>query len=175
MAGRPRKLTTNPSDRKDQRDATKKLVDENKAEPKLAINPPKYLKSYARSMYSKLAPILNDKGYITQSDAAILESFCINFQMLRTAYEDLQKNGQTKPAYRTVVDPTTGDVVAHDFTGYKRNPSTQIIDAATAKLNSLGQQIGLTPASRATFANLNVDKDDDGASIADLAKLFGGA
>lgn len=174
MAGRPRKLTTNPNDRKDQRDATKKLVDENKAEPKLAINPPKYLKSYARSMYSKLAPILNDKGYITQSDAAILESFCINFQMLRVAYEDLQKNGQTKPAYRTVVDPTSGDVVARDFTGYKRNPSTQIVDASTAKLNSLGQQLGLTPASRATFAKLSVDNDSDDISLKELSGLFGG-
>lgn len=173
MAGRPRKLTKNPSDRKDQRDATQKLIDENNSEPSIAAKAPKYLKSYARSMYNNLAPILSQKGYITQSEQAILESFCVTFQMLRVAYEDVNKNGQSRAAYRTVVDQNSGDVIAHDFTGFKRNPSTQIIDSATSRLISLGQQLGLTPVSRATFANLNADKDD-GFSVSDLAQMFGG-
>ncbi len=99
-------------------------------------------------------------------------SFCTNYQLMRQAYDDIQKNGITKPIYKTTISPVTGDVVAKDFTGFKRNPSTQILDSATAKLRSLGNELGLTPQSRAELMNIRLDDDNDGA-MESLKEFFG--
>jgi len=47
-----------------------------------------------------------------------------------------------------------GSVVAHDFTGYTKNPSVQIMSDSLSKMNSLGKELGLSPKSRNELINL---------------------
>lgn len=136
---------------------------------KLSATPPKYLKSFARSMWSKLLPLI---GYqLQEADRPLVESYCFNYQLLREAYDDIQENGIQYPLYKIVMTPRGEVLDDHYFIGLKNNPATRTLSDATSKLDSLGKQLGLSPASRAELAKLP-DNSDDNVSINDL--LSGG-
>lgn len=169
--GQTMKLTTNPKDRKDQRDRTQNLIKETESMDKLQTSAPQALTGSARFLWTQLVPELNSLGYVKQADKQTVEMLCINYQMLRDAYNDIKEHGQTKEVYRTVISPVTGEIVSRDFMGYKRNPSTQILDSATSKVKTLSESLGLTPASRASLLNIS-DTDEDEPSLKEL--LSGG-
>lgn len=139
----------------------------------LPDKPPSYLKGTAAAMWRRLVPMIKADPIVNDMDRTVVEAFCTNYQLMRQAYDDIQENGITKPIYKTTISPVTGDVVATDFTGFKRNPSTQILDSATAKLRSLGSELGLTPQSRADLMSIRTDDDDDDA-IGAMQKFFKG-
>lgn len=168
MAGRKPKLTDNPSDRADQRRRTEQLVEETKEMAPLQPTPPRHLKGVARYTWLKIAPILNETQWIKQADKATVELFCINYQLMRDAYKDILENGQVSKIYRTVVNPVTGKVISKDFMGIKRNPSTQILDAATTKVKVLAESLGLTPASRAQLLAIMPKEETDEPSLQDI-------
>ena len=131
----------------------------------ISANPPKYLKATGRSMWSKLMPLIGDQ--LEESDRALVESYCFNYQLLREAYEDIKKNGIQYPLYKVVMTPR-GDIIdPNHFEGFKSNPATKTLSDATAKLNMLGQQLGLSPQSRAELAKLPKPTDKE-QSMADL-------
>lgn len=134
----------------------------------LAQNPPKYLKATGRSMWTRLMPLIGDQ--LEESDRALVESYCFNYQLLREAYEDIKENGIQYPLYKVIMTPR-GDIVdpAH-FEGMKSNPATKTLSDATAKLNMLGQQLGLSPQSRAELAKLPSPNDKEET----MADLLGG-
>lgn len=133
--------------------------------------PPAYLTGTGRYLWRRLVPILKKESDIKYQDKTLVEALCINYQLMRDAYKDIQKNGAVKATYRTVVNPVNGSIVATDFTGYKRNPSTQIFDAATSKIKTIAKDLGMTPQSRAELLELtNDDSDDD--SLQKLKKMF---
>lgn len=136
---------------------------------KLSKTPPKYLKSFARSQWSKLMPLIGDQ--LQEADRPLIESYCFNYQLLREAYDDIQENGIQYSLYKIIMTPK-GDIIdPHHFEGLKNNPATKTLSDATAKLDSLGKQLGLSPQSRAELAKLP-DNSSDNVSIADL--LSGG-
>ncbi|WP_078256943.1 P27 family phage terminase small subunit [Lentilactobacillus curieae] len=102
----------------------------------------------------------------------MIEALCINYQLMRNAYADIMENGSVKAVYRTVTNPTNGEIVATDFIGYKCKPSTQIFDFATAKIKSNSKDLVMTPQSRAELLDLSKD-DDNGDSVKKLKELFG--
>lgn len=127
------------------------------------------MKATGRSMWSRLMPLIGDS--LLENDRALVESYCFNYQLLRTAYDNIQENDIQYPLYRIVMTPK-GDIIdPHHFEGYKPNPSVKTLDSASSKLDSLGKQLGLSPASRAELAKLPDNSDGD-VSIADL--LSGG-
>lgn len=168
MVGRKPKITTSKNDRKYQRDRTKKMIYSTKDMDGIPNEAPKYFKGIAKETWERLAPILNKSEVVKISDTTTLEMLCVNYEMAKKAYNNLQKYGQVNRIYRTLVNPVTGDVVGKDFCGYKRNPSTQILDAATNKIKSLAAELGLTPASRAQLLKLSDDDSDDGQSMDDI-------
>ena len=104
---------------------------------------------------------------LEESDRALVESYCFNYQLMREAYEDIKKNGIQYPLYKIVMTPR-GDIIdPNHFEGYKSNPATKTLSDATAKLNMLGQQLGLSPQSRAELAKLPKPTDKE-QSMADL-------
>lgn len=130
--------------------------------------PPKYLKATGRSIWSKLIPLIGDQ--LEGSDRALVESYCFNYQLLREAYEDIKENGIQYPLYKIVMTPR-GDIIdPNHFEGYKSNPATKTLSDATAKLNMLGQQLGLSPQSRAELAKLPKPTDKQET----MADLLGG-
>ncbi|WP_288528269.1 phage terminase small subunit P27 family [uncultured Secundilactobacillus sp.] len=134
--------------------------------------PPSYMTGTAKYLWRKLVPVLKTESNIQFQDKTLIEALCINYQLMRNAYADIMENGSVKAAYRTVTNPTNGKIVATDFVGYKRNPSTQIFDAATTKIKSIAKDLGMTPQSRAELLDLSKD-DDSGDSVAKLKELFG--
>lgn len=137
---------------------------------KLSKTPPKYLKSFGRSMWSRLMPLIGDQ--LQEADKALVESYCFNYQLLREAYDDIQENGIQYSLYKIVMTPR-GDIIdPHHFEGLKNNPATKTLSDATSKLDSLGKQLGLSPQSRAELAKLP-DTSDNKESIADLLSGFG--
>lgn len=168
MAGRKPKLTNDPNDRADQRRRTEKLVEDTKDMTKLQSTPPRYLHGAARTAWTKVVPLLNSTEWVKQADKQTVELFCINYQLMLDAYKDILINDQVSKIYRTVVNPVTGDVVAKDFMGIKRNPSTQILDSATSKVKTLAEALGLTPASRAQLLSITPPDNSDAPSLAEL-------
>lgn len=168
MPGRKPKLTNDKNDRADQRQKTEELIEKTSGLPRLQKTPPSHLKSYARALWVNIVPILNDMQYINQADVKTVELLCINYQIMRESYQDILEHGIVKETFKTVVSPVTGEVVAHDSTGYKRNPATQILDSATAKIKSLSESLGLTPASRAQILSITPDENEDAPSLNDI-------
>jgi P27 family predicted phage terminase small subunit len=154
------KLTTDKHARKDQRVRTQKLITETSGMDLIQKSCPKYLSSYARAMWTKLVPILQASGYVKQADKGTIEAFCINYQLLRKGYDSIKTDGVVTKVSKTVVNQRTGETY-EDNAGWKRNPASQIIDSATAKLNSLAHELGLTPSARASLLLLSDDNDEE--------------
>lgn len=127
--------------------------------------PPKYLKATGRSMWTRLMPLIGDQ--LEESDRALVESYCFNYQLLREAYSNILENGIQYALFKVIMTPTGEVIDEHHFEGYKSNPATKTLSDATAKLNMLGQQLGLSPQSRAELAKLPKASDKE-QSMADL-------
>ncbi len=127
----------------------------------LPDSPPDYLKSTARYMWRRIVPLIKKDPNVNNMDRTMVEAFCVNYEMMRNAYKHVQERGAVTAAYKTVVNPVTGEVISEDFVGYKRNPSTQIIDSSTAKLKQLGSELGLTPQSRDELMKLKGNAKED--------------
>lgn len=129
---------------------------------------PKYLKSYARSAWTKLMPLIGDQ--LQASDQPLLESYCFNYELMRKAYEDIKENSIQYALFKVIMTPTGEVIDEHHFEGYKANPACKVLSDATAKLNILGQQLGLSPQSRAELAKLPKSSDEEET----MADLLGG-
>lgn len=73
--------------------------------------------------------------------------------------------------YKTTVSPVTGDVVAKDFSGFRKNPAVQTMSDALNKLNSIGKELGLSPRARSEMLELNVPEEKK-QSVAESMKEF---
>ena len=176
LARKP-KITTDKHARADQRRRTEQLIDQTKDVDDLKMTPPSYFSDLASMVWKTVIPVLKKMETVKQTDSAIVEAFCINYEQMVTAYKDIQEHGQVQGIWKTVVLPT-GEVLEDekgnprkDFQGFKRNPSTQILDAATAKLKALASELGLTPTSRASLINMLVDKTEN-VDVATAMKQF---
>lgn len=137
----------------------------------LSNTPPEYLKKHARYMWRRIVPLIKQDPNVNNMDRTMIEAFCVNYHLMRNAYEHIQENGAVKESYKTVVNPVTGETIATDFTGYKKNPSAQILDSATAKLQKLGNELGLTPQSRAELMEIK-SSDESNKNQAEVLKNF---
>lgn len=178
MRGRKVKITDEKNARKEQRERTKEVIAKTKDVEALSLKPPAYFSNLASKMWRNVIPILKKTQAVKKTDHAIVEAFCLNYESMVTAYEDIKEHGQVQAIFKTVVLPT-GEVLKNengkpkqDFVGYKRNPSTQIFDTATAKLKALASELGLTPASRAQLVNLATHKDDEQESFEKAMQQF---
>lgn len=166
------KLTTNPSDRKDQRERTKNLIEASKGMPAIQKSPPRYLKGTARTAWKTIVPALLETGYVKVSDQGIIEALCVQIGVYREAYDEVVKHGIQQVIYKPVQD-SSGKILEHSFQGYKKNPAVATLDSATAKIKTLSESLGLTPAARAQLLDIS-DNDKDSPSLADMKSMFGG-
>ena len=134
----------------------------------ISQTPPKYLKATGRSMWTRLMPLIGDQ--LEESDRALVESYCFNYQLLREAYSNVLENGIQYALFKVIMTPTGEVIDKHHFEGYKSNPACKVLSDATSKLNLLGQQLGLSPASRAELAKLPKPTDKQET----MADLLGG-
>ncbi|MCM0598312.1 phage terminase small subunit P27 family [Periweissella fabalis] len=161
------KLTTDETSRADQRERTSELIAQTENMANLSTKAPDNLSGIAKDCWEKLVPMLNQSGFVKALDSSLIELFCINVEMYKLAYESIKTDGIQQAVYTDKTSPTTGEVVSSQFQGFKRNPATQIIDSATAKINSLSGLLGLTPQSRASLL-AQVGNSEPEQSLADL-------
>jgi P27 family predicted phage terminase small subunit len=175
------KLTTNPKDRKDQRERTENLITQTKDMSKLQESPPRHLKGVANYVWKRIVPELNRQGWLKQSDKLIVEQLCSQVAIYREAYQHIfvglpNKKGDCEPegiqqAIWTAVQSSSGEILEHQFQGYKVNPAVKTMDSAAAKIKTLSEALGMTPSSRAQL--LDISDDGKGVSLDDLQKMFG--
>lgn len=143
------KLTNKDDARKDQRDRTQNLIKKQKSMKQLPKTPPKNLEKEARKAWQTIVPQLISAGYVTALDRSIVEAYCINYQALFDAYESLKNDG----------------VLINSRNGIRKNPALGVINDATAKLNSLGDRLGLSPSARASLGDGDEDEEDSMESL----------
>lgn len=176
MAGRKAKITTDKSDRKYQRERTKKLQKHDSSMALLPTSPPKALVGVAKEAYTKIATELNNSGVIKAIDINVVIALCKQIAINHSAYTHIfvgvgnsGPEGIQTPIYKAVQGPD-GEVKEHLFMGYRKNPAVQTLDSSTAKIKSLCETLGMTPTSRASLLDLAGSDDDSEVSIADVLK-----
>lgn len=137
----------------------------------LSKTPPDQLDKIGAAMWRKIVPVLNEQRGIKKIDSNLAELYCSAYETYRKAYQHLQEKGLVQEIYKTSVSPVTGEVVAKDFQGYKKNPSYQIYSDALSNLTRVGAQLGLSPKARSEFVDLNV-VDENKKSAAESLKEF---
>lgn len=136
----------------------------------LPATPPGHLGRIAKAMWRKLVPVLNATNKMATIDKNLVEMYATQYEIYRMAYEDIKEHGQVSPIYKTVVSPVTGEILATDMTGYKRNPSTQIYSDAIRNMAKIGSELGLSPASRADLLKLELGNENAKQSITEQMK-----
>jgi len=134
--------------------------------------PPAFLNKLAKQMWKVIVPYLTASASLKNVDSNLIEMYCTQYGIYRTAYDSINKDGIQSPIYKTVQN-SMGDKIGTDFVGYKRNPATTIYNDALKQLVSLGAQLGLSPKSRVELNDLAAPADD-GDAMKDIKKFFGG-
>lgn len=151
--GRKKTLTNDPKARKAYRVRTKDLLLAQKDMEELSEKAPSYLKGEGKKVYERLVKLLTQDGLVKELDSTLIQTLAINIQILKNAYKDINKNGQT-------IITSKGDI--------KPNPSVNMINNMTKNIKALGADLGLSPQARASILALNDDSNENEQSIADI-------
>ena len=133
---------------------------------------PEYLGSIGKAMWRYLAPYLNQTKKTIRADQYLVAQYCSTYEIYRHAYENVKKEGLQSKKFKTTLNPVDGSIVAHDFTGYAKNPAVVTMNNALSQLNTLGKQLGLSPTSREKLAQLNIENTDKKKSSVQALKEF---
>lgn len=104
---------------------------------------PSYLRGSARYIWRRIVPKIKTQEFVNELDRTMVETFCINYQMMREAYESIKKEGQSSKTN----------------TGWKKNPALQVLDVSSKNLRSIGTELGLTPMGRAGILDIPVEEE----------------
>lgn len=149
-----------------------KKADKDVNDRRLTYRPPDYLGVQAKAIWRKVVGFLEVNSAVNRIDSNLVEMYSTQYEIYRNSYKHIQENGEVQAIYRSVQD-SAGKVIASDFVGYKRNPSTQIYDSAIKNLTRIGIELGLTPKSRAELMDL-AGEDIQEESTSDKMKSFFG-
>ena len=107
----------------------------------LPNEPPYYLKGTARYMWRRIVPKIKEQAFVNELNKTIVEAFCINYQLMREAYDSLREDGMH---FQTE-------------NGWKKNPAVQFLDVSSKNLRAIGAELGLTPMSRAKILEIPIE------------------
>lgn len=120
---------------------------------KLTKDPPDYLGQQAKVVWRKVVPFLEQETNAVRVDGRLVELYATQYEIYRNAYKHIQEHGEVQAIYKTVQN-SLGEIIDHAFTGYKRNPMTQVYDNAVKNLARIGSELGLSPKSRAELMEI---------------------
>ena len=125
-------------------------------------------------MKEAVSTFLNKNKKVIRADQYLVAQYCSAYDIYRTAYDNVQKDGLQSKKFKTTLNPVDGSIVAKDFTGYAKNPSVQAMSDALNKMNTIGKELGLSPKSRNELVNLKEPKkkEKNKPSIQDQMKDF---
>lgn len=142
------------------------------SKPKVPNQAPKWLGTYGKYLYPKLATYLNKNDKILRADEYLVQQYCSAYDTYRVAYEEIQKHGIQQAIYKTVLSPVNGKKVAKNFLGYKKNPAYQIMSDSLKQMNTIGKELGLSPKARSQMMELNLPTADDKKTAVQSLKEF---
>ena len=138
----------------------------------LSPSPPGYLSKAASACWRKIVPFLESTKKVKRIDSGLVEMYCINYEIFRTAYQDVLENGIQTAMYRSLQN-SSGDIVGKDFVGYRKNPAVGTMKDVVTQLNSISLQLGLTPKGRQELELLATESESDSSTAEQIAKFFG--
>ena len=133
---------------------------------------PKWLDNYGKRLWPKLANYLNKNSKVLRVDEYLLQEYCSAYDVYRKAYESIKEDGIQKKIYRTLINSVTGEPVAKDFQGFRKNPAYQMMSDSLSKMNEIGKELGLSPSARSQMMELNSPNERKKESVTDQLKEF---
>jgi P27 family predicted phage terminase small subunit len=141
------------------------------SKPKVPNQAPKWLGTYGKYLYPKLATYLNKSNKILRADEYLIQQYCSAYDIYRKAYDELIKHGIQQSIYKTSLSPVDGSVVSKDFQGYKKNPAYNMMSDSLSKMNQIGKELGLSPRARSQLMELK-SVGNNSKSVTDSLKDF---
>ena len=114
----------------------------------LPIDPPNYLGTVARSVWTKIIPFLKATEKVERIDTFLVETYC------------------------TIQSPGSGEILGEQSMGFKKNPAVATMKDAAETLNKIGIQLGLTPKGRAELAEIAGSQADNTSMKDKMAAFF---
>ncbi|MCE2265792.1 phage terminase small subunit P27 family [Streptococcus thermophilus] len=138
---------------------------------RLPVDPPNYLGTVAREVWRKIVPFLENTKKIERIDTFLIETYCTNYEIYKTAYEDIKKNGIQQEIKKPIQAQGSGSILGEQSLGFKKNPAVATMKDAVETLNKIGIQLGLTPKGRQELMEIaNENKEEK--STAEMMKEF---
>ena len=111
----------------------------------VTITPPDWMPASAISEWDRLVPIMKKEFPLSETDYALLISYCLSFARLKTAEGEIRK---------------FGTFVTNENTGVKRaNPAISVQSQAMRDMKSSASALGMTLEARSRLA-LNKAKEN---------------
>lgn len=112
---------------------------------KLESKPPDWLPASAKSEWERLYPVMIKDYPISETDYALLLSYCLAFSRIKTAEGEIRKYGR---------------FITNEKTGFKKaNPAVSVQSTAMKDLKSCATALGMTLEARSRLA-LNKAKEN---------------
>lgn len=121
---------------------------------RLPSDPPNYLGTVAREVWRKIVPFLEATEKVERIDTFLVETYCTNYELYKTAYEDIKENGIQTEIMKIVQAQGSGEILGEQSMGFKKNPAVATMKDAVDTLNRIGVQLGLTPKGRAELLTI---------------------
>ncbi len=127
----------------------KKAEDKLKGESEKVSEVPEYLSDLAKQYYSFIVNEMEVSGVLSNLDIPVVVQISETLAMIRECDEDIKKDG----LFYFEPDRNGKEVK-------KKNVSVDIRDKALNQFKQLAVQLGMTPSSRSSLANLNIEKQE---------------
>lgn len=125
----------------------------------LPKDPPGYLGNLARACWRKIVPYLESTDRVQRIDSNLVEQYCMQYEINRLAYADIQENGIQAKLFSSLQD-SSGKIIGIDFIGYRKNPAVGTMNDSNKQLNAIGIQLGLTPKGRQELMEIASQKKE---------------
>lgn len=142
-------------------------------EGKLSTKPPSHLGKIAGECWRKIVPFLEATGKVQRIDTSLVEMYCVLYEIYRNCYDDIKENG-VQTAIKRSVQNSAGEIIAEDFTGWRKNPAASTMKDTVSQLNQIGIQLGLTPKGREELMTIADSEKNEESTEDALKKFFGG-
>ncbi|USS85073.1 phage terminase small subunit P27 family [Fructilactobacillus myrtifloralis] len=134
-----------------------------KNENELPIKPPKYLKGEAYNLFRRLRDPLTENKLLNNLDQSLLESFCMQYQIIRESYAVIAEFGPVKATTEvTIIDKGNSVKKIIKETDFDKNPAVTALGNATKEFRQIADQLGLSPKSREEILKSAKSDDEDG-------------
>lgn len=108
------------------------------------IPPPNFLGEYGREIWNRYLPDMLERRTLSRTDVHNFEIFCMTYHNWRVAALALQKGG-------VVLINKAGNSI--------KNPAATVVNEQLRLMAAYSAMLGLTPASRRSYADSDRDQD----------------